>query len=161
MTFIRTLPRAATLQPQPSVLNTPLYVPRPGIKTCACTRTGHKLGRKEMQMPRFCIPGRLQGEENKEWEGKTSLQNSLRSLLKVPSLSCLTFFTKLQISRLQDLSGNRKKDQENGKSLSSGQSRLESKVHHTLLLLASPGSSSSPHKALSSSCINIRPDVMK
>lgn len=107
------------------------------------------------------FPGRLQGEENKEWDRKTSLQNSLRSLLKVPSLSCLTFFTKLQISRLRDLSGNRKKDQENGKSLSSGQSRLESKVYHALLLLASPGSSSSPHKALSSSCINIRPDVMK
>lgn len=44
------------------------------------------------------FPGGLQGEENKEWEGRTSLQNSLRSLLKVPSLPCLIFVTKLQVS---------------------------------------------------------------
>lgn len=107
------------------------------------------------------FPGRLQREENKEWEGKTSSKlTQISSEGPFPFLSDLLYKTT-DFYRFQDSSGNRKKDQENGKSLSSGQPRLESKVHHALLLLASPGSSSSPHKALSSGCINIRSDVMK
>lgn len=108
VTFTRTLPRAATLQPQPNVSEAPLPVPCLGMHTHARTHTEHKSDRKETQMTgRLGIPGTLglspaagglQGEENKEWEGRTSLQNSLRSLLKVPSLPCLIFVTKLQVS---------------------------------------------------------------
>lgn len=43
--------------------------------------------------------------------------------------------------------GNRQKDQETGKSLSSEQSRFEPKVYHALLLLASQDFSSSLHQA--------------
>lgn len=53
---------------------------------------------------RLCIPGTLdlslagfKGRRTKNGKGRP-LQNSLRSLLKVPPLPCLIVFTKLQVS---------------------------------------------------------------
>lgn len=169
MTFTRTLPRAATLQPQPSVLNTPFYVPRPGMHTCACvhTQATSQAGRKcrcqgSISVAPWTFPWQA-SRGGKQRMGREDLSSKLTQISSegpFPFLSDLLYKTT-DFYRFQDSSGNRKKDQENGKSLSSGQSRLESKVHHALLLLASPGSSSSPHKTLSSGCINIRPDVIK
>lgn len=102
VTFTRTLPRAATLQAQPNVSEAPLPVPCLGMHTHARAQVRQEGTADDRQAlhPRHLgpFPGGLQGEENKEWEGRTSLQNSLRSLLKVPSLPCLIFVTKLQVS---------------------------------------------------------------
>lgn len=60
VTFTRTLPRAATLQPQPNVSEAPLPVPCLGMHTHARAHTEHKSDRKEPQMTgRLCIPGTL------------------------------------------------------------------------------------------------------
>lgn len=88
------------------------------------------------------FPSGLQGEENKEWEGRTALENSLRSLLSegpFPSLSDL-LYKITGFYRFSGSSENRKKALENGKSLFSGQERLESKVHYTLAESTSTGS---------------------
>lgn len=91
VTFTRALPGAAALQPQPKGSDAPLPVAqgRTGRakRKCRC-----QAGPASRALAPF--PGRLRGEEIKDWEGGTSLHSSLRSLRKVPSLPCLAFLTK-------------------------------------------------------------------